>query len=115
MTLPRGYAWAWGWASYWAPPRWPSPCTNSTQLGFDWSINAYASIFYTLGGFLIALLACGVGMCLLVSLWAWRDEYTRRRCVAVGNLVWYWYALLAGWLVGFGTLYLGPLLVAGQA
>jgi cytochrome c oxidase subunit I+III len=85
-----------------------------SQFGFEWSIHAYASIFYTLGGFLIALLASGVGMSLLVGFWAWRDEYTRRRCVAVGNLVWYWYALLAGWVVGFGTLYLGPLLAGGQ-
>jgi cytochrome c oxidase subunit I+III len=80
------------------------------QLEFEWSLNAYASIYYTLGGFLIALLAAGVVMGLLVLFWAWRGQYSRRHHIAVGNLLWYWYALVAGWLVGFGTLYLAPLL-----
>jgi cytochrome c oxidase subunit I+III len=80
------------------------------QLEFEWSLNAYTSIYYTLGGFLIGLLAVGTAMGLLVLFWAWRGEYSARRHVAVGNLRLYWSALLAFWLVGFGTLYLAPLL-----
>jgi cytochrome c oxidase subunit I+III len=85
------------------------------QFEFDWSVNAYASIFYTLGGFLITQLAAGLVMAILVQYWAWRGEYSARHCVAVGNLAWYWYALLAGWIIGFATLYFGPLLARGPA
>jgi cytochrome c oxidase subunit I+III len=79
-----------------------------TQLTFDWQINAYGSLFYTLGGFAFAVLGGGLIMNGLTLFWAWRGQYTARRHSTIENVALYWYAMVATWLVTFATLYLSP-------
>jgi cytochrome c oxidase subunit I+III len=82
-----------------------------SQLTFDWQVNAYGSLFYTLGGFAFAVLLGGLIMNGLVLFWAWRGQYTTRRYSTVENVALYWYAMVATWLVTFATLYVSPYLI----
>ncbi|MPY94920.1 MAG: cytochrome ubiquinol oxidase subunit I [Acidimicrobiia bacterium] len=75
-----------------------------------WTEHAYASIFFTLAGFVLVV---GAGMMMattMVLYWALRGLYTSRRHAAVANIARFWTAALVIWVVGFGTLYLGPAL-----
>ena len=81
-----------------------------TQLGYGWTLNAYASIFYLIGGFIITVMAIGLLINALVQFWAWRGEYSPRRYTAVEISTLYWYAAIAGWWIALGALYLAPYL-----
>jgi cytochrome c oxidase subunit I+III len=78
------------------------------NLGIDWSLNAYASIFMTMAGFMLIVLVGCLIMNLLTQFWAWRGAYTARRNAAVANSVLLWYAVIAFWVVTFGVLYFVP-------
>jgi cytochrome c oxidase subunit I+III len=80
------------------------------QLDYGWTFNAYASIFYLLAGFMIAIAALGLLMNALAQLWAWRGCYSPQRFIGVEVVSLFWYALVLGWLVTFGVLYLTPIL-----
>jgi cytochrome c oxidase subunit 3/cytochrome c oxidase subunit I+III len=78
------------------------------QLPFTWSTNAYGSLFWIIGGFLLLLLLIGLGMNLFVQGWAWRGIYNPERFVPVENTAVYWAALIVFWLVTVAVLYLSP-------
>jgi cytochrome c oxidase subunit I+III len=78
------------------------------ELGFGWSDHAYGSVFFTLAGFVIVVAAAAVIMVALTLYWAIRGLYSGRRHANVANVARFWAAMVAMWLVGFGTLYLGP-------
>jgi cytochrome c oxidase subunit I+III len=78
------------------------------QLGFGWKDHAYGSIFFTLAGFVITVAAAALIMGASALYWAVRGLYTSRRHANVANVARFWAAMVAIWLIGFGTLYLGP-------
>ncbi len=78
------------------------------RLPFNWQLNAYASIFWALGGFMMLLLVVALGMNLFVQVWAWQGYYTELDHVAVENSSRFWYALVVYWIVTFGILYVYP-------
>jgi heme/copper-type cytochrome/quinol oxidase subunit 3 len=80
------------------------------RLPFDWTTNAYGSIFFTLGGYALVVLACGLAISLFTQFWAWRGRYTAREHLAVYNLLWYWTGAVGVWLVTFGVLFVLPYL-----
>ncbi|MDT8305778.1 MAG: cytochrome c oxidase subunit I [Anaerolineae bacterium] len=79
-----------------------------TQLPFTWELNAYASLFYALGGYMMLLLVVALGMNLFVQVWAWRGHYTELDNAAVHNSAWFVYAVAVFWVITFGILYLAP-------
>jgi cytochrome c oxidase subunit I+III len=81
---------------------------DAAGLGLRGTEHAYGSIFWTLTGFLAVVAAAGLIMVALALYWAVRGQYSVRRHANVANLARFWAALVAMWVVGFGTLYLGP-------
>jgi cytochrome c oxidase subunit I+III len=79
-------------------------------VGFDSHTHAYGSIFYTLSWFLIVVTTAAVIMSCLTTLWAWRGQFTPRRHVPLSNVGRFWIATAGMWLIGFGVLYLAPVL-----
>ncbi|TQN42918.1 cytochrome c oxidase subunit I+III [Blastococcus colisei] len=80
------------------------------QLDVGWTAHAYGSIFYTLAGFVIVVASAALIMLLMVIYWASRGTYTYRRHAPLANVARFWVAMAVIWLLGFGTLYLGPVL-----
>jgi cytochrome c oxidase subunit I+III len=79
-------------------------------LGLHGTTHAYGSIFFTLAGF-VSTVAAGAMIALATSLyWAIRGLYTARRHATIANVARFWTAMVVIWVVGFGTLYLGPYL-----
>ena len=81
-----------------------------SNLGFGGTAHAYGSIFYTLSGFIAVVTAGAMIMVAMTLVWAVRGLYTGRRHAAVTNVVRFFDAMVVIWVVGFGTLYLGPYL-----
>jgi heme/copper-type cytochrome/quinol oxidase subunit 3 len=79
-----------------------------TQLSFDWQANAYGSIFWSLGAFVILFFLVGIGMNLFTQFWTWRGIYDSERPVAMENTALYWSAMLVVWLVAIGVAYVVP-------
>lgn len=75
---------------------------------FDWRVNAYGSIYWALGAFLMLLLLIGLGISLFTQFWSWKGIYSVRRHVAVENTVLYAYAITAWWIATTAVLYLSP-------
>jgi cytochrome c oxidase subunit I+III len=82
-----------------------------SQLGYDWRVNAYGSLMYIIGGFLMLLLVTGIGINLFTQYWSWRGIYSTERKVAVENTALYWTAVILFWLVTVGVLYVSPYFV----
>lgn len=80
------------------------------QLPFDWRLNAYASVFWSLGGYIMLLLFVALGMNLFVQVWAWQGHYTELDHAAVLNSALFIYGVVVYWLITFGILYLSPFL-----
>ncbi len=78
---------------------------------FGGTHHAYGSIFYTLSGFVFAAAAAGLIMLAMALFYAVRGQYGARRHATVANITRFWTAAVVVWVVGFGTLYLGPRLV----
>ena len=83
---------------------------QATRLGFSVSEHAYGSIFHTLGAFVLATAIAALVMAGLALFWAWRGYYTPRRHVTVSTTARFWTAAVVVWVVGLGTLHLGPYL-----
>jgi cytochrome c oxidase subunit I+III len=79
-----------------------------SRLGYDWQVNAYASLMYIIGGFLMLVLITGIGVNLFTQYWSWRGIYSAERKVAVENTALYWTAVIFFWLVTVGVLYVSP-------
>ena len=77
-------------------------------LPYDHTLNAYTSIFFLNGAFLMLLLAGGLAQNLFVQVWAWRGRYSRREHVAVDLNTQYWSAAAVLWLAAAAVIYLGP-------
>jgi cytochrome c oxidase subunit I+III len=80
------------------------------QVEAVWTEHAYGSIFYTLGGFVFAVTIGAMIMLAMVTYWGSRGVYTKERHAPITNVVRFWTAMVAVWVVGFATLYLGPYL-----
>jgi cytochrome c oxidase subunit I+III len=78
------------------------------QLPFDWRVNAYGSLFWGIGSFVMLFLLVGIGMNLFTQFWAWRGIYDSERFIAVENTAVYWAAMLAVWVITVGVLYIAP-------
>jgi cytochrome c oxidase subunit I+III len=76
-----------------------------------WTENAYGSIFHTLAGFVLFLAGAAVIMMAMVVYWSARGVYTPRRHAPIANVVRFWTAMVAMWVIGFGTLYGAPVLM----
>jgi cytochrome c oxidase subunit I+III len=77
-------------------------------LGFGWTDHAYGSIFFLLAGFVVMVAVAALIVVALTLYWAVRGQYTARRHANVANVARFWAAMVVIWVVGFGTLYLGP-------
>lgn len=77
-------------------------------LPFDWTTNAYGSVFFALTGFMLLLLVMGLGVNLFTQFWSWRGIYHDRRYVAVENTALYWTAMAAVWFALIAAAYLSP-------
>lgn len=81
-----------------------------STLPFGWTHNAYASIFFLIGGFMVLLVGGLLIMNALVQYWALKGQYSQRRHMAVEITSVSWFAAIVGWIVAFGVLYLAPYL-----
>jgi cytochrome c oxidase subunit I+III len=61
-----------------------------------------------LSGFIAVVLIAALIMMAASLYWAIRGTYTVRRHANVANIASFWVAMVVMWVVGFGTLYLGP-------
>jgi cytochrome c oxidase subunit I+III len=80
------------------------------QREVGWTDNAYGSIFFTLAGFILFVAGAALLMTVMVAYWAARGTYTTRRHAPIANVVRFWTAMVVMWVVGFGTLYVAPVL-----
>ena len=81
------------------------------RLEFGGTDHAYGSIFYTLAGFLFVAAGAGILMLAMTVYYAVRGQYDGRRHTTVANVARFWTAAVVVWVVGFGTLYVGPRLI----
>lgn len=79
-----------------------------SRLPFNWQDNAYGSLFYVLGGFAFLWLVSALIINGFLQYWAWEGRYSAWRRWAIENGALFWFAMIAGWLIIFATLYLGP-------
>ncbi|MDY7101417.1 MAG: cbb3-type cytochrome c oxidase subunit I [Actinomycetota bacterium] len=84
--------------------------TDLARQDVGWTEHAYASIFYTLAGFVLTVGAAVIIATAVILFWTARGLYDARRHPGVVNLARFWVAAQVMWVVGFGTLYLGPVL-----
>lgn len=70
--------------------------------------HAYGSIWFVLGGFLVALAFVGLVVLGVVIGAAVQGRFSPRRHAAVTNAARYWLAMTAMWLAGSATLFLVP-------
>jgi cytochrome c oxidase subunit I+III len=80
------------------------------RLDYHGTAHAYGSIFFTLAGFVSAVALAAVITLAMTLYWASRGLYTRHQYAPITNVARFWTAMVVIWVVGFGTLYLGPLL-----
>lgn len=83
------------------------------QMPFDWSTNAYGSIFFAIAGFMILQLLIGLGTNLFTQFWTWRGIYSSTRSATVENNANYWLVMIPYWLIVVGILYGSPYLGGG--
>ncbi len=81
-----------------------------SRMGITGSAHAYGSVFWTLAGFVFVISTSAVIMIAITIFWALRGLYTERRYAPVVNIVRFHAAAVTIWVIGFGTLYLGPYL-----
>ncbi|HSO27202.1 MAG TPA: hypothetical protein VLS48_03980, partial [Anaerolineales bacterium] len=77
-------------------------------IEYSWQINAYGSLVWVIGAYLMVVMILGLGMNVFIQIFAARGEYSARRNAALDNLNMYWIWLVVAWLLGFGVLYLAP-------
>lgn len=79
-----------------------------SQLPYDWQVNAYGSIFWSLAVFVLLLQIAGIGMNIFTQFWSWRGIYHHKRFVAVENTAVFSAAMFGVWLIMLIVLYLSP-------
>ncbi len=85
--------------------------TDFLRVEFTLSTNAYASLYYTLHGFIFVLVIAGLLQNLYTQVWAWRGRYTAQEHVAIGVTGRWWHATVLFWFITVGVLYLAPYLI----
>ncbi len=80
------------------------------DLGYSPTAHAYGSVFYTIAGFVTVVAVSSMITLIMTVYWALRGLYTPAHHAPVVNVARFWTAMVVIWVVGFGTLYLGPLL-----
>ena len=78
------------------------------RLTFSATGHAYGSIFYTLGGFVIAMVAIGTVINAVVAYQAWRNRFSARRHAPIVNAARFATAAAVTWAIGMTVLYLTP-------
>jgi cytochrome c oxidase subunit I+III len=78
------------------------------RLDLAWRAHAYGSVVYTVAGFVFVVTMAALIALAMTVFWTVRGAYTPRRHAPVANVVRFWMAMVAVWLIGFATLYLGP-------
>ncbi len=84
---------------------------TATQQPFDWSTNAYGSIFFLMIGSEVLSGIGGIFILALVLLGAWQGRYTATRRVGVQVAALYWYFVAGFWLLLYLTLVISPRLM----
>lgn len=77
-------------------------------LPFSPTTNAYGSLYYTLGAFLILTALVGLGILAFVWFTARRGDYHAERRVPVDNAALFWWFTVAMWVIIFVTVQLSP-------
>jgi cytochrome c oxidase subunit I+III len=77
-------------------------------MDFGWTQHAYGSIFFLLAGFVLVVTVGTIVMGAMTLYWALKGLYTSRRYSTIANITRFWTAMAAMWVIGFGTLYVGP-------
>lgn len=80
-------------------------------VNFQLGTNAYASLYYTLNGFVFVLVIAGLLQHIYTQVWAWWGRYTAAEHVAIGVTGRWWYATIAFWLIMVGVIYISPYLI----
>ena len=77
-------------------------------MDFGWTQHAYGSIFFLLAGFVLVVTMGTMVMGAMALVWALQGLYTSRRHATVANIARFWTAMATMWVIGIGTLYVGP-------
>ncbi len=70
------------------------------------SDQAFGGVFFTLVGFHALHLLAGIIMLVMLAIRTHLGDFTRRRHIAIDVGAWFWYYVVAVWVVLFATLYL---------
>lgn len=81
-----------------------------SNLSYDWTTNAYASIKWTIVGFHSAHVIALLLKTLVVGSWAFMGHFNERRNAAVQANGLYWHFVVIIWIPLYFTLYLSPYL-----
>lgn len=81
------------------------------QVPFSIGTNAYGSLYYTINGFIFALLIAGLLQNLYTQVWAWRGRYSASEHVAINVTGTWWGAVIVFWLIALGVVYVGPYVI----
>jgi cytochrome c oxidase subunit I+III len=83
---------------------------DAGRIDFGGTEHAFGSIFFTITGFVLVVATGATVMVAMVLYWAMRGIYSSRRHALVANVARFHAAMVVVWLIGFGTVYLGPVL-----
>jgi cytochrome c oxidase subunit 3 len=76
------------------------------RSGMSPSDQAFGGVFFTLMGFHALHLLAGIIMLVMLAIRTHLGDFTRRRHIAIDVGAWFWYYVVAVWVVLFATLYL---------
>ncbi len=76
------------------------------RSGMSPSDQAFGGVFFTLMGFHALHILAGITMLVMLVIRVRLGDFTRRRHVTVDIGAWFWYYVVAVWIVLFTTLYL---------
>lgn len=81
-----------------------------SSAGFSPTEHAYGSIFFTLGGFVIAVAGGTMIAAAMTIVWSFQGHFSTHRHSHVINVTRFFAAMATVWVIGTGALYLGPYL-----
>jgi cytochrome c oxidase subunit III len=76
------------------------------RSGMSPSDQAFGGVFFTLMGFHALHIVAGIIMLVMLTIRTRLGDFTRRRHVAIDVGAWFWYYVVAVWVVLFAALYL---------
>jgi cytochrome c oxidase subunit I+III len=81
------------------------------QVPFTIGTNAYGSLYYTINGFIFALVIAGLLQNIYTQIWAWQGRYSADEHVAINVTGTWWWAAIVFWLIAMGVVYVGPYVI----